>query len=137
MNIDSNRCACCAPSWRATPLGTRTTSGIGNCPPDMKGILAAPLTIESSASSAKLMVMISTTGRMPDERRADAEPGEAVFGDRRVAHAPFAVFGVKPFGDAIAAAIEADILAEREDRLIGFHLGIHGPVERLPVEHFL
>ena len=50
------------------------TSDIGNCPPDMKGILAAPLTIESSASIAKLMVMISTIGRVPTRAAPTPRP---------------------------------------------------------------
>ena len=72
-----------------------------------------------------------------DQRGADAEAGEAVFRDRRIAHAPFAVFGVEPLGHAVAAAVETDILAEREHRLVGGHFVIHGAVERLPIEQFL
>ena len=72
-----------------------------------------------------------------DQRGTDAKPGEAVFRDRRVAHPPFAVFGVKAFGHAIAAAVEADVFAEREDGFIGRHFMVHGVVECLPVEQFL
>ena len=43
----------------------RMTSGTRNWPPDMCGIVAALLTIWSSASRLKLTVMTSTIGRMP------------------------------------------------------------------------
>lgn len=50
------------------------TRGMGNWPPDMKGILAAPLMIESAANSAKLIVMISTTGRIPTRAAPTPSP---------------------------------------------------------------
>ena len=73
------------------PLGTRTTSGIGNCPPDMKGIFAAALTIESSASNTKLIVMISTTGRMPVSAAPTPNPVKLFsdIGVSRTRHSPY------------------------------------------------
>src|ERR1019366_2599959 len=62
----------------------------------------------------------------PYQSGAYAKPGEAVLGDRRIAYAPFAVFGVEALGNTIAAAVEADVLTECEHRLVGRQLGIQG-----------
>ena len=61
----SRLCECCAAMPRPPPVAMRTTSGTLNWPPDMWRSVAALLTIWSSASRLKLMVMISTIGRMP------------------------------------------------------------------------
>jgi hypothetical protein len=53
------------PTRRPPPVAIRITSGTANWPPDMCGIVAALLTIWSSASRLKLTVMISTIGRIP------------------------------------------------------------------------
>jgi hypothetical protein len=73
----------------------------------------------------------------PHQSSAHAEPGEAILGNRSITNAPLAVFGVEALGDTIAAAIEADILTEREHRRVGRQFGVHGPIESLPIEQFL
>ena len=74
-------------SWLPAPLGVRMTSGQRTSPPNIAPIFAAWLITWSIATSRKLIVMISTTGRSPEHRRADARADEALLGDRRVAHA--------------------------------------------------
>ena len=64
-NQPSKLCECCAVSWLPAPLGVRMTSGQRTSPPNMAPILAAWLTTWSIATSRKLSVMISTTGRSP------------------------------------------------------------------------
>ena len=61
----SNDCECWAVSWLPAPFGVRITSGQRTWPPNIAPILAAWFTTWSMATSRKLMVMISTTGRSP------------------------------------------------------------------------
>ena len=61
----SKFCECCELSIPALPVGPRNTMGTGYCPPDMDIILAALLMIWSMATSEKLKVMNSMTGRSP------------------------------------------------------------------------
>ena len=77
---------CWAASWRPAPVVMRITSGTLNWPPDMCRKVAALFRIWSSASRLKLTVMISTIGRMPAQRRADAGADERRLRQRRVAH---------------------------------------------------
>ena len=83
----SRLCECCAASCRPAPVAMRITSGTLNWPPDMWRSVAALFTIWSSASRLKLTVMISTIGRMPPMRRADAGADERRLRQRRVADA--------------------------------------------------
>ena len=64
-NHPSNECECVGPSWCPAPPGIRITIGHDTWPPNMYLTAAAWLTIWSIASSEKLTVMISTTGRSP------------------------------------------------------------------------
>ena len=114
----SRLCECCAASWRPAPVAMRITSGTVNWPPDMCGIVAALLTIWSSASRLKLTVMISTIGRMPAMRRADAGADEGRLRQRRVADALRAELLQQALGDGVAAAVAADVLAHQEDALV-------------------
>ena len=77
-------------SWLPAPLGVRMTSGQRTSPPNMAPILAAWLTTWSIATSRKLIVMISTTGRSPSMAAPTAGAHEALLGDRRVADAVLA-----------------------------------------------
>ena len=63
-----------------------TRSGSRARRPPCSSVLAAELMMWSIACMAKFQVMNSTIGLQPGKRRADAEPGEAVLGDRRVDH---------------------------------------------------
>ena len=56
---------CVGPSWWPAPWGMRMTSGTFTWAPNMYRIDAALLITWSSASSEKLMVISSTTGRSP------------------------------------------------------------------------
>ena len=64
-NQPSNDCECCAVSWLPAPFGVRITSGQRTSPPNIAPIFAAWLMTWSIATSRKLSVMISTTGRSP------------------------------------------------------------------------
>ena len=99
----------------------RITTGTPNWPPDMWRSVAALFMIWSSASRLKLTVMISTMGRMPGHRGADARAGEAGFGKRRVADALGPEFVQQALGDGIAAAVVADILAHQEHAVVALH----------------
>ena len=83
---------------------------------------AAWLTIWSNASSEKLIVISSTTGRRPGHRRADAHADDRVLGDRRVAHAPLAELLEQALGDLEGAAEHADVLAHQHDALVAAQL---------------
>ena len=61
----SNECECVGPSWCPAPPGMRITIGHDTWPPNMYRTAAAWLTIWSIASSEKLTVISSTTGRSP------------------------------------------------------------------------
>jgi hypothetical protein len=81
-NQPSRLWACWAASCRPAPVVIRMTSGTLNCPPDMCRIVAALLTIWSSASRLKFTVITSTIGRappiaapMPAPTKADSESG--------------------------------------------------------------
>ncbi len=69
------------------------------------------------------------------QRRADAEAGEAVFGDRGVDHAPGAEFLQQPLGDLVGALIFGDLLAHDEDFRVAPHLFGHGVAQRLAHRH--
>ncbi len=64
-NQPSKLCECWAVSWLPAPLGVRMTIGQRTWPPNIAPTLAAWLMTWSMATSRKLMVMISTTGRSP------------------------------------------------------------------------
>ncbi len=64
-NQPSNDCECCAVSWLPAPFGVRMTIGQRTSPPNIAPIFAAWFTTWSIATSRKLRVMISTTGRSP------------------------------------------------------------------------
>ncbi len=64
-NHTSSDWECWAVSWLPAPLGVRITIGQRTSPPNIAPILAAWLTTWSIATSRKLIVMISTTGRSP------------------------------------------------------------------------
>ena len=67
-------------------------------------IFAAWLTTWSIATRRKLRVMISTTGRSPEHRRADARADEALLGDRGVADAVWPELVEQAGGDLVGAA---------------------------------
>src|SRR6516162_5348520 len=109
----SRLCECCAASWRPAPVAMRITTGTWNCPPDMWRIVAALLTIWSSAKRLKLTVMISTIGRIPPSAAPGADKGR--FGKRCVADALGTKFVEEPLGDRVAAAVAPNILAHQKD----------------------
>ena len=61
----SKECECVGPSWCPAPWGIRITSGTLTWAPNMYRMDAALLITWSSASSEKLIVISSTTGRRP------------------------------------------------------------------------
>ena len=82
--------------------------------------------IWSIACMAKLKVMNSTIGFRPGERRADAEAGKAVLGDRRVDDALVAEFLQQALRDFVGALIFGDFLAHDEDVAVAAHFLGHG-----------
>ena len=79
--------------------------------------------------------MISTTGRSPEHRRADAGADEALLGDRRVAHAVGAELVHQAGGDLVGALEDADLLAHEEDALVARELLAQREAQRLAVGH--
>ena len=63
-------------------------------------------------------------------RRADADAGEAVLGDRRVDHAARAELLQQPLRDLVGALILGDFLAHDEDVLVAAHLFGHRVAQR-------
>ena len=70
-------------------------------------------------------------GRRPAKRRADAEPGEAVLGDRGVDHAPGAELLEQALAHLVGALILRDLLAHQEDVRVAPHLLGHRVAQRL------
>ena len=64
------------------------------------------------------------------ERRADAETGKAMLGDRRVDHALRAEFLQQPLRDLVGALIFGDLLAHHEHVVVAAHLLGHGVAQR-------
>ena len=71
----------------------------------------------------------------PGERRADAEPGHGVLGDRGVDHARSAEFLQQTLGDLVGALILGDLLADDEDVLVAAHFLRHGVAQRFAHGH--
>jgi hypothetical protein len=80
----------------------------------MYSVFAAELMIWSIACMAKLKVMNSTIGFKAAHRRADADAGKAMLGDRRIDHALGAEFLQQALGDLVGALIFGDLLAHHE-----------------------
>ena len=74
-------------------------------------------------------------GLQPRERRADAEAGKSMLGDRRVDHAMRAEFLQQPLGDLVGALIFGDLFAHHEHGRIAPHLLGHGVAQRLAHGH--
>ena len=91
--------------------------------------------IWSIACMAKLKVMNSTIGFRPGQRRADADAGEAVLGDRRVDDALGAEFLQQALRDLVGALVLGDLLAHDEDVAVAAHLLGHGVAQRLAHGH--
>ena len=68
-------------------------------------------------------------------RRADAEAGEAVLGDRRVDHALRAELLQQALRDLVGALIFGDLLAHHEHVLVAPHLLGHGVAQRFAHGH--
>jgi hypothetical protein len=68
-------------------------------------------------------------------RRADAEAGEAVLGDRRVDHALRPELLQQALGDLVGALILADLLAHEEHVAVAAHFLGHGVAQRLAHRH--
>ncbi len=66
--------------------------------------------------------MNSTMGRRPDHRGADADAGEARFGDGRVDDPLVAELVEQALGHLVGALVVADLLAHDEDALVARHL---------------
>ncbi len=69
-------------------------------------------------------------GLEPRHRRADAESGEAVLGDRGVDHALVAEFLQQPLCHLVGALIFRDLLADHEHVLVAAHFLGHGVAQR-------
>ena len=80
--------------------------------------MAALFTIWSRASRLKFTVMISTIGRIPTERGADARADEAGLRQRRVPDSLGSELLEQPEAHGVAAAVAADVLAHEEDPLV-------------------
>ena len=86
--------------------------------------------IWSIACMAKFQVMNSTIGFSPAKRRADAEAGKAVLGDRRVDDALVAELLQQALADLVGALVLGDLLAHQEDVRVAAHLLGHGVAQR-------
>ena len=89
----------------------------------------------SIACMAKFQVMNSTIGFSPAKCGADADPGKAIFGDRRIDHAAWAELLEQVLTDLVGALILANLLAHEEHRRIAPHLLGHGVAQRLAHGH--
>ena len=69
------------------------------------------------------------------ERRADAQAGKAVLGDRRVDHALVAELLQQSLRDLVGALIFGDLLAHHEHILVAPHLLGHGVAQRFAHGH--
>ena len=69
------------------------------------------------------------------KRRADAEAGKPVLGDRRIDHAHGAEFLQQPLSHLVGALIFGHFLAHHEDGLVAPHLFRHGIAQRLAHRH--
>ena len=69
------------------------------------------------------------------ERRADAQTGKAVFGDRRVDHALVAELLQQSLRHLVGALIFGDLLAHHEHVLVAPHLLGHGVAQRFAHGH--
>ena len=69
------------------------------------------------------------------ERRADAQAGKAVLGDRRVDHALVAELLQQSLRDLVGALIFGDLLAHHEHVLVAPHLLGHGVAQRFAHGH--
>ena len=82
---------------------------------------AAWLTIWSIATQMKSMNIRSTIGRSPVHRRADAQPDDGLFADRRIDD-PFVTELLLQTGVRVEHTAEcADVLARAEHVGIGLH----------------
>jgi hypothetical protein len=93
--------------------------------------LAALCTIWSYATRLKFQVMNSMIGRRPGHRGADAQPGEAVLGDRGVDHPAGAELGEHALRHLVGAVVVGDLFAHEEHALVAPHLLGHRAAERL------
>ncbi len=64
-------------------------------------------------------------------RRAGADAGEAVFGDRGVDHPPGSEFLEQPLGDLVGALVLGDFLADHEYPVVPAHFFGHRVAQRL------
>ena len=110
----SRLCECWAASCRPAPVAMRITSGTANCPPDMWRMVAALLTIWSSARQAEIHRHDLDDWAQAAHGRTDPGADEGRLRERRVANAFLAKFLQQPLGHRIAAAIAPNILTHQE-----------------------
>ena len=134
-NSASSECEWVGPSWWPPPPGIRITIGTRTWPLNMYGIAAMWLTIWSIASSEKLTVISSTTGRSPAIAAPTPVADDRVLGDRRVADPLLAELVQQALGDLEGALEHAHVLAHHEDGLVAAHLLGEGVAERLAHPH--
>ena len=75
--------------------------------------------------------MNSTIGPQPRHRRAGADAGEAIFGDRRVDHALGPEFLQQALRHLVGALIFGDLLPHHEHALVLAHFFGHGIAQRV------
>ena len=107
--------------------------GTLSCPPDIYLSFAAWFTIWSIASTAKLMVIISTTGLSPSIAAPVPIPARTSSEIGRVPHARLAELLEQPLGHPVSSLILRHFLAYEEDVLITPHLLAKGMVKSLSV----
>src|SRR5271169_6020197 len=71
----------------------------------------------------------------PGKAGADPKPGEALLGDRRINHPAGPEFLKQALAHLIGALILADLLTEKEDRIVASHLLGHRIAQRLTYRH--
>ena len=71
-----------------------------------------------------------------NHRRADADAGEAVLGDRGVDDPPGAELVEHPLRNFVSAVVFGHFLAHEEDALVALHLLGHGGAEGLAVREY-
>ena len=91
--------------------------------------------IWSAAWNEKFQVIISTIGRIPIIAMPIAAPVKPPSAIGRVDHPlrPEAV--EQAIGDEVRAAVDADVLAQDDDRLVALHLFGHRGAQRLAIGH--
>ena len=130
---DSSDCECCAASWCAAPPGPAH---------DQRHLELAARHVEHLRGAVDDLVHRQhrevprhhlDDRAQAHHRRADADAGEALLGDRRVDDAALAELLQQPAADLVGALVDPDFLAHQEDVRVALHLLAQRLVEGVTV----